>query len=76
MLSARCAASLGERIRVLAVAQGVDADLLLENFELRPSFMRGMLDALATELGGVEGYLRTLGMTRDTLDRFREQFVG
>jgi protein-tyrosine phosphatase len=75
MLSTRCAASLGERIRVLAVGQGVDADLLLENFALRPSFMDGMLEALETELGGVEGYLGTLGVTADTLDRFREHFV-
>jgi protein-tyrosine phosphatase len=76
MLSSRCAESLGERIRVLAAGQGVDADLLLENFALRPSFMDGTLEALRTELGGLDRYLWKLGVTEDTLARFRDCFVA
>jgi len=53
----------------------VDPEPIMANLELREAYLLPMLDVLDDELGGVELYLSSIGITEHELALFREQFV-
>jgi protein-tyrosine phosphatase len=56
--------------------QGHDAEAILANLELRESYLTGMLDAIDTEFGGIDGYLEGIGVSAGELSTFRETFIA
>jgi protein-tyrosine phosphatase len=56
-------------------AQNVDPEPVLANLELRESYLAGMLDLIDAELGGIQGYLQSIGVSDQELHVFREVFL-
>lgn len=55
---------------------GIDRSVLEPLFEVREEYKRAALDALETEWGGIEGYVRNgLRITDDELARFRSRML-
>jgi protein tyrosine/serine phosphatase len=48
---------------------------LIEGFRCRPETMLQVLDHLQRRYGGVEGYLLSLGLGRDQIERLRRRLV-
>jgi protein-tyrosine phosphatase family protein len=56
--------------------QGIDPGPMLANLELREGYLVPMLDALDVDFGGIDEYLRRIGVTLEELATFRAQFLG
>jgi protein-tyrosine phosphatase len=55
--------------------QGVDPEPIMANLHLREAYLLPMLDTIEAEFGGIDGYLRSIGVTQAELEVLREQFA-
>jgi protein-tyrosine phosphatase len=64
-------ARMSDRLR----EQGVDPEPIMANLHLREAYLLPMLDTIDDEFGGIEGYLRSIGVTQAEVDVLRAQFT-
>jgi protein-tyrosine phosphatase len=56
--------------------QGVDPEPIMANLHLREAYLLPMLDTIEAEFGGIDGYLRSIGVTQAELDVLRARFTA
>jgi protein-tyrosine phosphatase len=56
--------------------QGVDPEPVMANLHLREAYLLPMLDCIDEEFGGIEGYLRSIGVTQAEQEVLRAQFTA
>jgi protein-tyrosine phosphatase len=57
-------------------AQGVDPEPIMANLHLREEYLVPMLESIDVEFGGIEGYLRRIGVTQSELRVLRAEFTA
>jgi protein-tyrosine phosphatase len=63
------------RMRDDYVSRDIDPEPILANLHLRESYLAALLDMVADEFGGIDGYLESIGISAPELVSFRNHFV-
>jgi len=64
-----------ERWRAVFMEEGVDPAPILENMRLRPRYLAPTLDVIEGQFGGIDGYLKSIGVSRAELAEVRRILI-